>query len=319
MKNITGKIRFCSRCGADLEDFSSMERGTGPVCAKKDNVLYARAIPARYNIAYGLALGVDTNDFLYEPALYQKMEEVKELIADAAAKAGKCNEAGSMVKIGVDAREIVKNIDWMLSHRMNRENFNTMVKIVRALGYVELAAVLSQEASTTEAKVWIEGTSIKLLGKANKSGFFAMRKIPGIFCPNRGSDLPYSASVLHAQQFIENVRNFWPLYDANLEELLEKAKEISQGMNVSSPEEIKKVENCNVASLGLAGNGFFTLTFPWRKDKSNEMYALIQNIKNGVPYTHREYNPTQKCWTIHQKYLENVKNLLSSLFEVEVK
>jgi hypothetical protein len=55
-------VRHCSRCNLPLTDFSSWERGFGPICAKKDTHLFAKTIPANFAMATAHAMSVKTSN-----------------------------------------------------------------------------------------------------------------------------------------------------------------------------------------------------------------------------------------------------------------
>ena len=86
---------------------------------------------------------------------------------------------------------------------------NTMVDIINACGYVGLAAVIEGQASTSPSRVWFENGRLFMSGLGNKSGWAAMRRIPGIVTPrNRGDRSPYSAPATEATAFLANVRRY---------------------------------------------------------------------------------------------------------------
>jgi hypothetical protein len=121
---------------------------------------------------------------------------------------------------------------------MDTTTRTNLVNVVRYLGYVGLAGVLSQEASTSKASLWFDEQTgrVCLQGKSCKAGFWAMKKnIPGVRIPPRGStEFPYSAPAQHAEHFLQIVQEFWPLYEI-------KASNKNNDANISQEGEVELV------------------------------------------------------------------------------
>jgi hypothetical protein len=320
--------RHCSRCGKDLEDPASEERGVGPVCAGKDTTLFARTIQANFAGATAILLSIRPENLPVETHL--RFESMKNVLLSKAEKATQAaNDCTNIHLDGQDLRPIIKEIDWMLSHRMDAQVRRFFVRMVKFLGYVELAAVLSQEASTTPAKVWFEASNgrIFLKGKACKPGFMAMRQISGISFPRyRGSEDPYSAPASQVDKFLNVVQDYWPMYEGDIEEFRKQAKEwlATQVAPVVAPRIAAAprgpVASMQMVSVGMgpdAGN-WLEVAFPWIFDKGVEMYALVGELKT-VPYRDRKYNPNTKTWMFRQAHQEKVQKALEKLFTIEKK
>lgn len=318
--------RHCSRCGRELEDPASEERGVGPICAAKDTVLFARAIPANYAGATAILLGMP-----YMTALPQEVQamflEVRDEVVARAARATSANTDTFAIHLnGQDLRGLIKKLDWMLSHRMPDPSRKHLIMVVRFLGYVEVAAVLSQEASTTPATVAFDETTgkLSLKGKSCKGGFFKIRRIPGSTVPRvRGSEEPYTVPANQADAFLEAVRDFWPLYQGDLEEIRQKAQEwLRTRPVVVAPSQPVAASGSPPVSLqmhtltGYDAGEWMEISFPWIVSKQAEMYALVNDLKAAVPYRDRKYNPQTRSWMFRVSHREAVTVILRRLFTV---
>lgn len=324
--------RWCSRCGAGLDDPASEERGVGPICAKKDTALFARGIAANYGGAVAVVLGM--KEELLPEGCQERFGKLREAILGAAEKATNMNDGGLHIA-GVDLRKIIREIDWILSHKSDAQTRNSLVKLVRFLGYKELAAVLTHEASTTPANVWFQDGKLFLKGKRNKAGFYGMKAVPGIILPGRNTpENPYAGVAAHAEQFLEVVQNFWPLYqvtDSNGEKLpggelgvlLQLAQDWVKdhpGAEVSTSaqtEANKPLVLLEMVQLNRSRN-WFRVQLSWQVGKDPEMRAIIAAFKE-IPYQERTYDPGQRAWFFSPAHEGKLTEILSTLFRVETK
>lgn len=206
--------RHCSRCGRELEDPASEERGVGPICAAKDTVLFARAIPANYAGATAILLGMP-----YMTALPQEVQ--------------------------------------------------------------------------------------------------------AMFLEVRGSEEPYTVPANQADAFLEAVRDFWPLYQGDLEEIRQKAQEwLRTRPVVVAPSQPVAASGSPPVSLqmhtltGYDAGEWMEISFPWIVSKQAEMYALVNDLKAAVPYRDRKYNPQTRSWMFRVSHREAVTVILRRLFTV---
>lgn len=323
--------RCCSRCGLPLEDPASEERGYGPVCARKNSNLYAKTIPANYPFALSVMLGMDTKDLPQSVA--EKFLEVKESLLKHNFRAAEKNrdiETEFTMK-GEDLRKIIKTLDWMLSFKMEQKDRSLLVSVVKWLGYSSLAAVLSQEASTSAAPLWFKDGCLYLKGATCKAGFLAMKKIPGIQVPSRrGSREPYIAPVSQIDAFLNAVQDFWPFYTisspdekpiggATLDTLRQEAQQWAEKNPVDESQVAvdhgsSEADRKPMVIIRTSG-AWSTVAFPWLRDNTQGMYSLIAKVKS-LPYKDRKYNPSAKEWSVHKMHTEELIKMLQELFTV---
>ena len=206
-----------------------------------------------------------------------------------------------------------------------------MVSVVKWLGYSSLAAVLSQEASTSSAALWFKDGFIYLKGKACKAGFLKMRTIPGIQVPTRrGSGEPYIAPVSQIETFLDVVQGYWPFYTvsspnekpiegATLDTLRQEAEQWVSKNPVDESEVVvnhgsSEADSKPVVLIRTSGD-WSTVAFPWLKDNTQGMYGLVAKIK-AFPYKERKYNPSAKEWSVHRTRTAELANILGEFFTV---
>lgn len=336
------EARHCSRCGTALEDPASEERGVGPVCAKKDTALFSRTIPANYAGATAVLLAVKAE--LLPEAVQERYEAMKNKVFARSQRAALVNDDIAAIHLtGQDLRSIIKELDWILSHKMDAQYRRLLVKVVRLLGYVELAGVLSLEASTTGAPIWFQDGRVYLKGKSCKSGFFAMRDIPGIQVPRyRGAEQPFSAPANQVEKFLEVVRDFWPLYnvvtpqqeaiaDGTLDTIRQQAQEWLQAQEAANPtpvvvpapaaaptapaSPVATIRQRTMTTGKLQGE-VIQVSFQWLFEKTNQMYALVAKLKE-LPKRERSYDEVNKSWLFLPQHKEKVVEAVSQLFAIQ--
>lgn len=322
--------RFCSRCQRDLEDPISSDIGIGPVCRGKSNVLFAKSIPANYAFATAVLLGIRAE--MLPEAVLPRFEIMKDMLITKASKAQQSNFDVEVIRLdGQDLRNIIKEIDWIMSWKMDPAARKFFIKVVGFLGYVGLAGVLSQEASTSPAVVWFDPTtgSISVQGKFCKSAFFAMKKVPGIKLPKYRMGGLYTAPANQTDKFLEVVQEFYPMWEVKLEngtcsgelsslDQVRAQAKLWQELNpmplVSEtvPESTAKIKTVCMAD----GTRWVEFSFPWVSGKTTEMYGMINGLKAQIPFRDRKYNPGTKSWMTRENYKSVVETLLSKLFTV---
>lgn len=334
--------RHCSRCGTALEDPASEERGVGPVCAKKDTALFSRTIPANYAGATAVLMAVKAE--LLPEGTQERYEAMKAKVFARSQRANMANEDIAAIHLtGQDLRPIIKELDWILSHKMDNQYRRHLVNVVKLLGYVELAAVLSQEASTTGAPLWFQDGRVFLKGKSCKPGFFAMRGIPGIQVPRyRGAEQPFSAPANQVEKFLEVVTNFWPLYsvvtpqqeaiaDGTLDTIRQQAQEWLQAQEAANPTPVAvpaptappaapvgpvaTIRQRTMTTGKLQGE-VLQVSFQWLFEKTNQMYALVAKLKE-LPKLERSYDEASKSWLFLPQHKEKVVEAVSQLFTIQ--
>jgi len=306
-------VRHCSRCNLPLKDPSSWERGIGPICAKKDTHLFAKTIPANFTFATAHALGVKT-DMLpaaLRPvwdALHNCLFEKSESAMNAALDAGTFTFHFS----GEDCRQIAKVIDFMLSFAMDRDNKHNLIQIVKHLGFIGLAGVLSGQSSTGEAELKFDNGKLFLTGSSNKAGFNAMRVIPGIVVPRKRGGGAYEAPAKQYEKFITACMEFWPCFDGKVDEIVEQCKAwiAANPVKVAEPEP-SKLTGKPVAHI-INRSQDFTLKFDWDKNLSRR---LVDEIKS-IPAKDRSYDAVTKMWAIKNQHKDKVVTLLGVHYDI---
>lgn len=302
--------RHCSRCGLELTDVASMERGIGPICAGKDTHLYAKTIPANYAMANIFALS------LSEEHIHQDVRtlwaDTKNKLLNASERSANREQINTFEWTGEDLRQVIKNIDYLLSwkhpHSGAKDN---LVKIVHHLGYVGLAGVLAGEASTSEATLWFENGEIKLKGKRNRSAYRAFASVRGVKVPRTLSQ-PYSAPVALLEPFLTLVLQYYPMYSGDFDTIREQAAAwvppppVAPTLPVSGPVDLN-----NDTVLIRNRSEDFTVQFNWIRE-SNNMGQLIANMKNTVPYTDRKYDPNSRIWSFKKNHLEAIRAVFTN-------
>lgn len=308
-----GIYRSCSRCGKALEDPASRECGVGPICRRKTNDLVAHQIPANLGVASSLFLSLDAGSFNeategFDSIRKKFMRKIERLSRNAA-------DTSAIRVAGQDFREVVDWIDYALSFRISRDTRERLIKIVEALGYVGLGGVLRGDACMSPAQLRLEGNTIQLTGKACKAGWLAMkRNIPGVRTPRyRGDRTPYTASVKHAEKFVELALRHWPFIEGGVkdtEELLKLAKEIADNL----PKEEVAASNLPTARISRQGNGWFTAHTPWHgtRQEMNDMLAKFKELPRGE----RKYNPSIHAWSFKTCHYEHVLDIVKQRYNV---
>jgi hypothetical protein len=209
--------------------------------------------------------------------------------------------------VGGDFRDSVRDLDWFLSYRHSSTIRSRLIKIVDALGYVGLAAVLSGEAALSEAKVYFRDGFLFLEGKACKPGFLTMRRIPGVETPRyRGDRTPYKAPASQAERFLDAVRRHWPMYDADLDALRTEADEW-----VEAHPEVVPEPDVPTAQIAKRSDDF-VIKFPWVRGAN--MYGLLGNLK-AVNSADRRFDPESKTWSFKNVHLGRITEALGAVFE----
>jgi hypothetical protein len=304
-------VRHCSRCNQPLTDPASWERGIGPICAKKDTHLFAKTIPANFTLATAHAIGVkiDMLPAAVRPvwtALHDFLFEKSESAMNAAANAGNFTFHFS----GEDCRQIAKVIDFMLSFAMDRDNKHHLIQIVKHLGFIGLAGVLSGQSSTGEAELKFENGKLFLTGSSNKAGFNAMRVIHGIVVPRKRAGGAYEAPAAQYEKFIAACMEFWPCFDGKVDEIVEQCKAWIAANPVAVAAQ-KQLTGKPVAHI-INRSTDFTLKFDWNKAVTRR---LVDEIKN-IPAKERSYDAASKLWAINKQHRDSIVKLFGEHYDI---
>lgn len=301
--------RYCSRCRCELSDVASMERGMGPLCAGKSTKLYAKTIPANYAMANISALAI--NDELMHSECHSLWHETRQKLLEATQSAANGDQANNFAWTGEDLRRIVKNIDFILSYRHPRESTRDhLIQVVRHLGYIGLAGVLSGEASTGEARLWFENGKVNLQGSRNKNAYRAFAAIRGVTLP-RTVGKPYMAPVSLLEPFLSLVLQFYPMYEGDFGEVRAAAAAWvpppPDQTVYAAPTVIEALDG--IAYIRMRSEDF-TLQFNWMRNTN--MAGFIASLKSAVPYDSRAFDPVTKLWRFKKEHLNSVKGVITN-------
>ncbi len=319
IKDLTGymsrshhELRHCARCGKALTDPASWERGIGPLCASKDTALFAKTIPANHAMVTMCALALKVERL--PEAIRPVWSELVEVICENSERAhvAATNSAGFMLT-GEDSRVVAKVIDWMLSFRPGAPEKLILIDIVKYLGFVGLAGVLSGKASTGEASIGFENGRLSLLGSSNKEGFREMRKIPGVTLPRyRGDRTPYTVPANQHAAFFAVALEFWPCFTGEVTELAAKCEAWIE----AHPERVEVRGNYSNKPLASIVTRFddFSLKFTWIAGVSPRVVA---DLKGNVPIAQRTYNAATYTWNFKPEAHKKVMEILRDHYSIE--
>jgi len=321
------EYRRCSRCNLPLKDPPSVERGVGPVCALQDTKLFATKIPANFGqITLYLELieestipDISSPDFKNPRGEFVKMK--KELVEIAQASLSKAISEGKNYQniAGTALHGYAKTCDYLCSFRLGYETKTNLYKMVRALGYPSLAAVLSGEASTGPSKVAFDSTKgeLTLVGSKTKAGYMAFKKIQhlGVTFPAKyNSDNTIRVAATLASRFQEIVTEFWPMFAEDMDQLVAEAKEwASKRVVAATPNKVVSATNSTFLAENEAEVIHRTEDSMIRTGKYN--YRFYQAV-SGLPRSSRQWDVKGKFWGVKT---EHVANMIKELKDVGFK
>lgn len=302
--------RHCSRCGDSLTDPASRECGVGPICRKKDTHLYAKTIAANFAIATVRALSVRPE--LLAAEVIDTWADALATLLKAAEKVANITDDDLIIRrTGADLRAVVRACDLVCSYENpgGSQVRSSVIDVVQACGYVGLAGVLSGKASTSPSKTWFEAGRVYMSGLGNKSGWAAMRQIPGIVTPKyRGDRQPYSAPASHATTFLANVRRYWPMYEGDIDTVDNEAATWVETHTVAAEEASSTTGSVYTFGIAIRSNDFVT-TFPWVRGVN--MGDLLTQLK-AIPAHERSYSPATRSWSFALAHLDRVMEIAKS-------
>lgn len=304
-------VRHCSRCNLPLKDSASWERGFGPVCAKKDTHLFAKTIPANFAMAtiHTLNIAADSLPVAVQP-IWGALTDV---LLEKVQRASKGTPDNQFFISGEDCRIVAKIIDFMLSFNVAFGVKRELIQIVKHLGFIGLAGVLSGMSSTGEAELKFDASLGKLFltGSSNKAGFGVMRLIPGIVVPRKRGGGAYEAPATQHESFIAAVMEFWPCFDGEVSGIVDQCKEWIAANPVKVAVQQKRgLPEAQLVNRTVSGD--FTVTFKWLTAVSPR---IVDEIK-AFPLKDRRYDPASKTWAIQFSHYDAVKALLDPHYDV---
>jgi hypothetical protein len=288
--NHTGS-RNCSRCGRDLTDAASMDRGIGPVCRKMDNHVLARMIPSNAWAAQRCWASIDA-------------ESVPEAARQTLGQIG----ADLLIDTNDDWRTTCKRVEWIISWGVTSKTKQSLVNVVRALGYVGLASLLVGEAAKGLCTVAFENGRLFYQGPRHKAARLATKKIAGWqFHAAKGeTKARWSVPAAAYAVFQTLIWNHYPK-NSGLQEAVEAAQ-----AHASKP----VVETAPVAPAPTVSvteqDGVLKVKSPFNK-------GFISTLKSEIKtWKHRRWNPEEKVWEVHPSHAATLQALIAQFYGEEV-
>lgn len=292
--------RECVRCGLALTDAASQEAGVGPICRKLDNKLLAKLIPsnvfrAREVLAsLNLASGAEAT-----------LPKLAALVAALAEEKAETRE---------DWREVVKGVEWALSHSANEGLRKGLTDVVSALGYVGLASLWKGEAATGLAMLTCTGDKLVLQGPNNAAARRTLKRIAGSRFHYPGKLLTKAAWTFPVSQyaaFEQAVITHYPNHEG-LAEALAGAKNILANMPKEAPavSTVAAVPGPHLpkaaCTIEKAGDMLRVRT-PYKPE-------FITELKADLKWTDRRWNKEEKLWEVAATNTSTVVGLLVKHF-----
>lgn len=284
--------RVCFRCGRDLTDAASMEEGIGPVCRKLDNAVLAARIPADVAAARVIMSEVNAERLLPE-CLNAALDVMRAL-----------NDSSALTR--ADWRKEVKRIEWLLSFAPNAANEGAhLTGVVRALGYVGLAALWAGKASSGVAQLRLVGNRLHLTGPRNTDFRFEVKRVEGWrFHPPQG-DVPaeWSVPVTQYAAFNAIVTAYYPNCPTR-EATIAHAQGLVNAVTTGTP--APKAES----KVRVEENG------EWLRVFAPYNGGFISAVKR-LPYSDRKWSPTERCWEVAAQRRDSLTELLQQFYQVQ--
>jgi hypothetical protein len=301
--------RCCVRCGKDLTDAASMNEGIGPVCRKLDNKLLATCIPADIQAARGAFALLDMSNV--DPASSNCLNNVAEALFEGAAAKR------------TDWRVEVKRLEWVLSFPLNvRYAQVALTQVVRALGYVGLAALWEGKASTGEATVTFANDRLHVVGPRNADFRAAIKRVYGwrFHGAANGMQPSWSLPVAQADQFALLVQTYYPNHDASL--LAQAVKEAQDAHALAQAQVAPpvaqeashvalKVPNMNKVRIVPNGMEWVNVFSPFNA-------SFVSELKFVLPSKMRRWNPVEKCWEVHASCMASLSDIVAKHYNESV-
>ena len=312
--------RNCTRCGRSLDDAASQEAGTGPICRKLDNALLAKSFDSDVEAARKEWERAKTRfDHAALYSIVSHNDAVKQRIAAVEQEL-------MSIGHGPDWRVVVKSIEWLLSHMEFNAARPFLTSLVRALGYIGLAALWDGDASTGTATVFF-GTFVYnaqpmlfLSGPRNKAVKSALRAVGGRqYAPTNIKDctlkvLVWGIPAAQYARFEHIVRSYYPCH-TGLPDAISKAQQ-AVAVQPQTPAGVvdmarRSVKECRIEAHTENGSLGYRIFTPFNSH-------FIEALKNNVPHSMRRWNPTIKCWEVQANYLNVARGLIKEHYNTFV-
>lgn len=298
---MTHSARFCMRCGKELTDAASMERGIGPVCGQLDAALFAATIPANLVKAY---------------AAFSKVNLIEnaELAHTLVLIEGDIRDATSS---NVDWRATVKRIEWVLSHKVSSASYDALISTVEALGYVGLVSLWNGGAASGLATVTFEAGRLWVAGPRVKGAIEKIKTVYGRMFHPKTVTTParWSVPAAKANEFEMAIKMGYP-NNKGLSEAVEAAKMSLMTEAYSGNEaEIAQAEfEVGVSKASKVPAVLLTVSGDTVSIKAPYNPAFIGAIKN-IPWKDRSWDKVAKVWTVKLPYKAAVEKLVSEHYK----
>lgn len=274
-------IRSCARCGRDLTDPASRERGIGPVCRQLDNAVLARQIPADLNAAMDAYGDIRHRMEGMHPDLTSSIDKVDAALIDG-------------VKSG-DYREAVMAIERILSYDCGYLVREGLYGVTEALGYTSL--VLLWKGDVVKGASELSFTNGRLVLKSPrppKSVLASIRAIKGRRFEYTAKTWSFPASQHEA---VQKVCSFF-VKMTGVKDAIKAAKEAPK----EAPE-AKKTALPAVINVTSRGSRALEVTTPYNA-------AFVNELKSSIPWQQRKWDPKARVWRVHKLHLGAVEELV---------
>ena len=212
----THDFRRCSRCNLPLTDQKSFEIGVGPICLKKDKLLYSKTLQVQIAHLGKYLCDLDLDNLPIE--IKSEVLSVKNSIFSKLqiAVANQTNEnvlsCSTQTPPTLFIKE-VKRIDYFLSWQLSHQNKQAFINIVYAIGFPALANVFAGKASTGEADIKFVDGNFLILGSRVKTAYIEFIKLRDIQVPKRYGAKEYIIPAKYVDKILNWVYEYWPIID----------------------------------------------------------------------------------------------------------
>lgn len=290
-------IRSCSHCGKALTDAVSLTIGVGPVCRGIMNEVLANQMPVNVAGVMGLVpqlmMGLGS-------AAAETIEVLTEIAQGLLATAA----AG-------DQRENVKRLDWACSYAQPLTVRTLLLDLMRALGYVGLAEIVSGKASTSEAAVALVGTKIEVKGAKNSAATWAFKKLQGWGFSTTTKTWSFPAAQLPA--VVKAVQTYYPATKLDVAALTAAVAALPAPAVVVAPPAVKVTAPVTATPTATGVTLTDSKTAGWIEVRTPYKPAFIADIKT-LPWKDRKWDGAAKCWMVTTAHETAVLALIAKHF-----
>lgn len=301
--------QVCGRCGKELTDPASRERGIGPVCRRLDNALLASRIPADLVEARQLVPHALPLDQYHETARNAVELALGAILDEDEPKA--------------DWRDEIRHLEYALSWALPAQR-EPLLRIIEALGYVAVAAVHRGDAAKGKATVYSattrtwdaygtpkteEGLFLFFEGPRNASARETIRSIPGrrfhAAQHQESGKAAWSVPASEAAAFQRFILSHYPnhqVVDAHAADL-EGLVAYAQASAPAAPTPAPAAPSKPAVEVVWGEDGWLVVRSPFCRSYVDELKALI-------PYKDRRWSATAKAWKFAPRQRDRVKDLV---------